>query len=1073
MGEDVVAEKSIDVEGSTEEEAAAPGTATVSTPTEESANKKSQSPVQASSAPQKHDETTKDAREMTEKESDDVAPSTTSNVQSGNLVKGQSLSQNGEMAQSKEDEECVKFLEKNNNTSKTVTDQNFQCPSASLDSSQNDESKKATGEEEQPTMSSATSDSNNINESKHDKGEHWQISSTTSNLDQNPEARTELSLPGAEPTQTESTPKVSKTTQQSGTEPSSASTKVGANDASPGMVFASEKNLPNKKANVVSSKSNKQVPSKKSKNEISLKTIHEVMTEDHHEESKSEASVTSVVLDDEENGAVGQGKKSDKSQTKKPDSVKKKKVLSKYSTKMSDIQVREEAAELLARIETASAGVTEDAIMHSGETGNCQKRKKKDEEHGDSTSVPREIRTTDTFFFKWVLPIVLIFLLVVIAAALVIILLDQFKDKKEDWSNGISPVEGIQRLDNIQAYLVTHEISSSALFTQPADTPESKAVQWLAWADEARIDIPSVNTTTAEAYPFLARYIMAVLYYAMNGPKWRLRFDFLSSKNVCEWRGTVLTDSGDMVRLGVHCDADGSIVEINLNGNGLKGEIPQELTRLSTLRILQMSSNRDISGQLPSDLDQLTRLEHVAFSRNELTGPIPTELCGLSTLRHIYLGFNEIEGAIPDCIDNLANLETLFLSNNLLTGFLPESLSKLRNLQLLWLDDNMLMGDITTTFNRLPLLRAIFLEDNDFEGTIDDRFLRQSKGLIQLDVSGNRLQGPLPPHFFIQDEFGHLEVMDWHGNQLSSNLPDLLVPNDVLQFISLYDNSFTGVLPSSWGTHLKTVFHLDLSRNKLEGEMPSSIGNMALSYLFVGDNDWTPGPIPSAWSNLTQLQEFSVKESQRTGNIPEFLATFSQLTFLDMDSNELEGIIPTWIGDLSNLEFLLLNRNRLIGVIPPEFSQLTNLRMAFLEGNYLMGNADPLCGLPRFSNFDGGVDSGWALLVTDCQGNDNTMWPVECDCCALCCDAAPLHHQSQEASNSNITTVPGNETESDQGEDEVITQARPSRPTCHDWTGSANLDPRWEMVYERDSYVFGEQVWFENDKKGTRRNRLL
>ena len=329
--------------------------------------------------------------------------------------------------------------------------------------------------------------------------------------------------------------------------------------------------------------------------------------------------------------------------------------------------------------------------------------------------------------------------------------------------------------------------------------------------------------------------------------------------------------------------------------------------------------------------------------------------------------------------------------------------------------------------------------------------------------------------------------MDCHGNQLAGNLPDLLVPNDVLQFISLYDNSFTGALPRSWGTHLSGVFHLDLSLNKLEGDMPSSIGNMAaLLHLFLGNNDWTPGPIPSEWSNLIQLQEFSVKGSQRTGHIPDLLTNFPQLIFLDLDDNELEGTIPTELGSLVNLEFLLLNRNRLIGAIPPELSQLTKLRAAFLEGNYLVGDAAPLCGLPHF------VDNGngeWALLVTDCQGDDSTLWPVECECCALCCNAAPLHHQSQQqqpqeiiASNETQNDLPANGTSSNNNtaaassgvtESEKVAQivasSRSSRPTCHDWTGMANINPRWETVYERESYVFGEQVWFD---KANRRKRL-
>ena len=168
-------------------------------------------------------------------------------------------------------------------------------------------------------------------------------------------------------------------------------------------------------------------------------------------------------------------------------------------------------------------------------------------------------------------------------------------------------------------------------------------------------------------------------------------------------------------------------------------------------------------------------------------------------------------------------------------------MANLRNLQLLWLDDNMLYGDITTTFNGMPQLRALFLEDNAFEGTVDDEFLHRSQGLIQLDVSDNRLEGTLPHHFFVEKEFSQLEVMDWHGNKLSGNLPELLVPNKVLQFLALYDNKFDGACPPSWGTHLPSVFHLDLSQNELDGELPSSIGNMkSLLNLFMGSNNWEP-----------------------------------------------------------------------------------------------------------------------------------------------------------------------------------------------------------------------------------------
>lgn len=378
------------------------------------------------------------------------------------------------------------------------------------------------------------------------------------------------------------------------------------------------------------------------------------------------------------------------------------------------------------------------------------------------------------------------------------------------------------------------------------------------------------------------------------------------------------------------------------------------------------------------------------------------------------------------------------LSNNFLSGVVPEEISNIKNLQLLWLDDNLLSGDVSTMFNQMPNLRVIFLEDNDFVGVIDENFLRNSKNLVQLDVSDNRLEGTIPGHFFSEAEFQNLEVMDWHGNRLSGDLPEISEPNQVLQFLAIYRNRFTGTLPSTWGEHLLGLFHLDVSRNQLTGVIPSSIGGMTgLLNLFVGGNNWTPGPVPTWLSNLSHLRELSLKNSLRTGPIPmDTLMTLKQLVFLDLDNNQLTGGIPAGLYSLTNLEFLLLNRNQLTGSIPVELSQLTKLRVAFFEGNYLTGSLDAICDLDNFADFEIG-DSG--LLVSDCGSSDTSMVPVQCKCCEICCEAAPQ--------------IPPTYTEA--------TASRPSRATCHDWTGPSNLNPRWESVYARESYVFGYQVWFE------------
>ena len=135
----------------------------------------------------------------------------------------------------------------------------------------------------------------------------------------------------------------------------------------------------------------------------------------------------------------------------------------------------------------------------------------------------------------------------------------------DDWKNDISPVAAIQRMDDMKAYLVAHRISSSVIFSHASNSAESRAVQWLAYEDKARMDIPPVDMSPTEAYPFIARYILAVLYFSTDGPNWRLKFDFLSERDTCEWSGDVYDENGESVSLGVSCDEDGNIIEINLS----------------------------------------------------------------------------------------------------------------------------------------------------------------------------------------------------------------------------------------------------------------------------------------------------------------------------------------------------------------------------------------------------------------------------------------------------------------------------------------------------------------------------
>ena len=66
-----------------------------------------------------------------------------------------------------------------------------------------------------------------------------------------------------------------------------------------------------------------------------------------------------------------------------------------------------------------------------------------------------------------------------------------------------------------------------------------------------------------------------------------------------------------------------------------------------------------------------------------LTGAIPPELGNLTSLERLHLSRNQLSGAIPPELGNLANLTDLRLHNNPLSGYLPLSFTNLTKLRLL------------------------------------------------------------------------------------------------------------------------------------------------------------------------------------------------------------------------------------------------------------------------------------------------------------------------------------------------------------------------------------------------------
>ncbi len=181
-----------------------------------------------------------------------------------------------------------------------------------------------------------------------------------------------------------------------------------------------------------------------------------------------------------------------------------------------------------------------------------------------------------------------------------------------------------------------------------------------------------------------------------------------------------------------------------LKSNGLTGGIPAVLGGLSNLRELDLYANQ-LTGGIPVELGGLSNLNGLWLHDNQLTGGIPTELGGLSNLNGLWLHDNQLTGGIPTELGGLSNLVWLALSGNDLSGGIPAQLGGLTDLSQLWLQGNQLSGEIPSELGGLASMQILRLHDNQLSGPVPWQLGNLADSLLILHLSGNPLEGCVPP----------------------------------------------------------------------------------------------------------------------------------------------------------------------------------------------------------------------------------------------------------------------------------------------------------------------------------------
>ncbi|XP_024022659.1 putative receptor-like protein kinase At3g47110 [Morus notabilis] len=257
--------------------------------------------------------------------------------------------------------------------------------------------------------------------------------------------------------------------------------------------------------------------------------------------------------------------------------------------------------------------------------------------------------------------------------------------------------------------------------------------------------------------------------------------------------------------------------------NKFFGQVPTNLGNLPDLRWLGLG--RNILGNNSANsldfippLTNCSKLEILGLSENNFGGVLPNSIANLSTrLTKLFLEANQISGSIPTSLENLVNLMILSMWDNRFTGVIPTSLGKLQNLQVLYLDHNRLSGKIPSSIGNLIHISDLFLGHNRLEGTLPPNFANL-RNMQYLDISNNNLGGAIPKgvlsllspiHFdFSSNSFTgslpmevgklkNINQLDLSENNLTSEIPETIGDCQTLEFLLLQGNSFQGIMPST------------------------------------------------------------------------------------------------------------------------------------------------------------------------------------------------------------------------------------------------------------------------------------
>ncbi|KAG6729628.1 hypothetical protein I3842_01G039000 [Carya illinoinensis] len=395
---------------------------------------------------------------------------------------------------------------------------------------------------------------------------------------------------------------------------------------------------------------------------------------------------------------------------------------------------------------------------------------------------------------------------------------------------------------------------------------------------------------------------------------------------------------------------------VSFDTNHLIGAIPSSLGNMSMLEFLNLQYNTLI--------DSLQKLEALYLGSNSFIGIIPSTIyMGQScpNLEEILLGSNKLSGQIPFDLSNCSKLITLDFTLNLFSGTIPKSLGNLKHLQRLFLSGNQLIGgeakdhkelNFVSSLSNCRVLRSLYVNNNPLDITIPDSIQNFSASFQIFIVSNCQIKGHIPM------EMGSLKGLIWLDlgvNNLTGSIPFTFRGLETLQRLHLDSNKLEGLILEEI-CELRNLGELHLSNNRIARFIPNCISNLSLLLeLLLGLNRLGSSIPLDIWS-LKNLLFLDLSLNSLGGHFSSNMTKLVTLEYMDLSRNQITGEIPCIIGAFESLRYLDLSNNSLQGGIPQSFGNLKGgipssgpfvnfMAKSFSRNKALCGN--PIFGVPH------------------------------------------------------------------------------------------------------------------------------